>query len=287
MIKTRQNPDQPDRTQYFVVKTPEDAALSLSECPQKQDHAMAQNLGKEWINTEKLREEYGSDKVEELVESGHLEKRQHPDFPEQTQLGKNWISTQSLLEKYGFDMAEELLKSGRVEKRQNPSCPERTQYFVKEGREWEEHDEEANLDEAKVQNRRKPEHQTDKRRKQNLQNRRKPKKHEAEEVDAEAHKATEVQKHGKAKKANPVVNSDGEEKQFQKHGKAKDAKPTVGSEGEEDADLAEDSEGEEKKVRQHGKATDADLVEGEEKSAAIPVRVVATVVAIIGVALLV
>merc|ERR1719413_126725 len=93
-IRTRQNPDYPDRAQYFVVKTPADANFIYSECPPKhsedtevENHetANAQNLGKEWVNTEKLREEYGDDNVEKLVKSGLVEKRQHPGIPERTQ----------------------------------------------------------------------------------------------------------------------------------------------------------------------------------------------------------
>merc|ERR1712048_227193 len=103
------NPDVPDRTQYFVVESPADAELIYTECPKKEQNP-------EWVNSEKLSEEYGDDRIENLVQSGRLKKRQHPDFPEQTQLGKEWISTQSLLETYGFDKVEELLKGGGEEK---------------------------------------------------------------------------------------------------------------------------------------------------------------------------
>lgn len=214
LIKTRQNPDYPHRTQYFVVKTPADAAFISSECPQKPDdeHSNVQNSevtktqkqGKEWIATEKLRESYGDDTAQQLVKAGLLEKREDPDFPERTQLGKSWISTQNLLEKYGFDKAKELLTSGRVEKRQNPSCPERTQYFVKEESMSSAHtDEEMQKPEnAEVQNQHETKlhkHGKSKKRERDLQmhdNNRADVQND-EEVE-QSEDETEVQKHKKA-----------------------------------------------------------------------------------------
>merc|ERR1719221_218551 len=157
--------------------------MIYTECPKKEQNQEEANFKTEWINSEKLHEEYGDDRIENLVHSGRLKKRQHPDFPEQTQLGKEWISTQSLLEQYGFDKVEELLKGGRVEKRQNPSCPERTQYFVKE--------ESANSaqnekDDEEVQ--------------------------EPEEAIVKKHTGAKTQKNGKAKKLDVLMHKDGDKK---------------------------------------------------------------------------
>jgi len=276
-IKTRQNPDHPDRTQYFVVKTPADAELISTQCSQKHDsedaemphheEANVQNFGKEWINSEKLRAEYGDDRVEELVKSGHLDKRQHPDFPEQTQLGKEWLSTQSLLEQYGFDKVEELLISGGVEKRQNPNCPERTQYFVKEElaspAQTEEEVQEAEASEAKS-------HDGSKLQKHVKPNRRDVVLHK------HGYKNAEVQQRGEA------TAQQQDEPKLRKHGKAKNHKHKMHQYVDEEIDVQEHEEAE---VQNNGKRRkDADVAmdsDVQEKSAAVPAHVLSIVVTII------
>jgi hypothetical protein len=276
LIKTRQNPDLPDRTQYFVVETPADADLIYAECPkeangenakeQKQKEANAQNFKKEWINSEKLLEEYGDDKIENLVQSGRLDKRQHPDFPEQTQFGKEWISTQSLLEKYGFDKVEELLKGGRVDKRQNPRCPERTQYFVKEepsnsAQAEEEEEEVQEPEEAKVKR-----HET------------KTQKHgKAKNRDVSLHKHGD--KKPKAQVQDKAITQKQDEPKVQKHGKEHNSKGNLQKHDDEEVIVQKHEED----IEKHVNKKDADGVvdsDGEEKSAAMPSRVLATVVVI-------
>lgn len=132
LLETRQNPDIPSRTQYYVTTAP----------------------GKAWMSEKTLHEKYDQAAIEKMLSNGKLETRQNPDCPTRTQYfrwKRVFISEEKLHKFFNKATIKKLMRKGLIESRTNPHHTNRTQYFVHHKRAEEMLEKEAKKAEEKLQ----------------------------------------------------------------------------------------------------------------------------------------